>query len=75
MRETRFMKAIADGFSNESTFENINESIKLAKSLEIIDVIDPTSKVVGVVAEIVSRLKRSEELEIMKLNKSDMVEA
>lgn len=75
MPETRFMKAIADGFSNESTFENINESIKLAKSIEIIDLVDPTSKVVGIVAEIVSRLKRSEELEIMKFNKSDMVEA
>jgi len=69
------MKAIADGFANESTFENINESIKLAKSLEIIDVVDPTSKVVGVMAEIVSRLKRSEELEIMEVNKLDMVEA
>ena len=75
MRETRFMKSIADGFANESTFDNINESIKLAKSLEIIDVVDPTSKVVGVMAEIVSRLKRSEELEIMEVNKLDMVEA
>ena len=75
MRETKFMKALGDGFANESTFENINESIKLAQSLEIIDVVDPTSKVVGVMAEIVSRLKRSEELEIMEVNKLDMVEA
>jgi len=75
VRETRFVKAIADGFSNESTSENVNESIKLAKSLEIIDVVDPTSKVVRVMAEIVSRLKRSEELEIMEVNKLDMVEA
>tara|TARA_R100001082_G_scaffold96022_1_gene63430 strand:- start:643 stop:876 length:234 start_codon:yes stop_codon:yes gene_type:complete len=66
--KTRFDKALENAYSEESSHENINKSIQLAKNLKILDVIDPSSKIIGELAEMVSRLKNAEKLEIVDIS-------
>lgn len=74
MPKTRLQKAIGREFKEEHTFNNINESIKLAKEISVYEVINPTGKNMAILAEIISRLKDSDELEIMEII-SERVEA
>ena len=67
MPKTRLQRAIAREFENEQTFTNINQSIKLAKEIKVYDIVNPTSKVMGIIAEIISRLKDSDELEVIEI--------
>ena len=66
--KTRFDKALENVYSEESSHENINKSRQLAKNLKILDVIDPSSKIIGELAEMVSRLKNAEKLEIVDIS-------
>jgi|TARA_R100000655_G_scaffold11873_3_gene27468 hypothetical protein len=64
----RLDKALGNDFSNESSINNINSAITLAKSMEVYDVVDPSGKIMGEIAEIVSRLQNAEELESVDMN-------
>jgi uncharacterized membrane-anchored protein YjiN (DUF445 family) len=66
--KTRLDKALNNFYSDNSTNTNINEAIKLANNLEIVDILDPSSKIVGELAEIVNRLQNSDELEIVDMD-------
>ena len=75
MPKNRFQKAMLDGYTDEGTFNNINESIRLAKELKVYDVVNASGKSMGILAEIVARLKVSEELEIMEIEPIERIEA
>jgi hypothetical protein len=63
--KTTMEKAMDNHWREESSFKNINEAIKLAKSISIVDTIDASSKIRYDLAEIVSRLQNADELEIL----------
>tara|TARA_R110002051_G_C8389829_1_gene446592 strand:- start:5 stop:238 length:234 start_codon:yes stop_codon:yes gene_type:complete len=65
--KTRLDKAMDNEWSDDSNYDNINKSIELAKNINIIDIIDPTTKIRHDLAEIVSRLKNAENLEIIDI--------
>ena len=65
--KNQFQKAMNNDFKDEGTFNNINESIRLAKELKVYDTINPTGKQISLMSEIISRLKVSDELEIMEI--------
>tara|TARA_R110000823_G_C15506174_1_gene453756 strand:+ start:276 stop:509 length:234 start_codon:yes stop_codon:yes gene_type:complete len=65
--KTRLDKAMNNEWSDDSNYDNINKSIELAKNINIIDIIDPTTKIRHDLAEIVSRLKNAENLEIIDI--------
>ena len=54
---------MSDEFRESSSHENINEAIKLAINMKILDILQPTSKTIGELAEIVSRLQNADCLE------------
>ena len=58
-------KAMDNHWREESSFKNINEAIRLARNISIVDTIDASSKVRYDLAEIVSRLQNADELEIL----------
>tara|TARA_B100000519_G_C14191904_1_gene413535 strand:- start:664 stop:897 length:234 start_codon:yes stop_codon:yes gene_type:complete len=64
----RLDKALGNDFSSESSINNINSAITLAKSMKVYDVVDPSGKIMGEIAEIVSRLQNAEELESVDMN-------
>ena len=63
--KTTMEKAMDNHWRKESSFQNINEAIKLAKNISITDTIDASSKIRYDLAEIVSRLQNADELEIL----------
>lgn len=65
MKKTRLQKALEDDYSEDSIYDNINKSIRLAHNIDIYDIIDPTSRTLHTIAEIVNRLQNADELEIM----------
>ena len=69
--KTRFDKAVKDEWSDENSIDNINKAIELSKDIPIIDIIDPSSKIRHDLAEIVSRLKNADTLEMMNFSEID----
>ena len=69
--KTRLDKALVNGWSTENSIDNINRAIELSKDIPILDIIDPSSKIRHDLAEIVSRLKNADTLEIMNFNEID----
>ena len=65
--KTRFEKALGNEYREESSINNINEAIKLAYNLKIVDILEPNSKVIGELAEIVSRLQNADSLEVIDI--------
>ena len=63
--KTRLDKAMNNEFSEDSSIENINKSIELAKNIKIVDIIDASSKTRHDLAEIVTRLQNADALEIL----------
>jgi len=63
----RFDRAMSDEFRESSSHENINEAIKLAINMKILDILQPTSKTIGELAEIVSRLQNADCLEVIDI--------
>ena len=64
----RLDKALGNDFSKESSIDNINSAITIAKSMKVYDVVDPSGKIMGEIAEMVSRLQNAEELESVDMN-------
>tara|TARA_R100001082_G_scaffold107033_1_gene80502 strand:- start:1885 stop:2103 length:219 start_codon:yes stop_codon:yes gene_type:complete len=58
--KTQFEKAMNDEFAKELPFINIETAIKLAREVKLLDLIDANGKTIGIVAEIISRLKNAE---------------
>ena len=65
--KTRFDKALNNVYSESSTIQNINKSIELANNMQIIDILEPTSKTIGEIAEIISRLQNADSLETVDI--------
>tara|TARA_R100000458_G_scaffold26541_1_gene24055 strand:- start:304 stop:537 length:234 start_codon:yes stop_codon:yes gene_type:complete len=65
--KTKFDRALSEEYSEESTLVNINKAIELAYNLKILDILEPTSKTIGELAEIVSRLQNADTLEIIDI--------
>jgi|TARA_R100001129_G_scaffold146146_1_gene107413 hypothetical protein len=65
--KTKFDRALSEEYSEESTLVNINKAIELAYNLKILDILEPTSKTIGELAEIVSRLQNADTLEMIDI--------
>jgi hypothetical protein len=65
--KTRFDKALNNVYSESSTIQNINKSIELANNMQIIDILEPTSKTIGEVAETPFQLQNADSLETVDI--------
>ena len=65
--KTKTNKALDNEWEDETSYDNINKAIKLAKNIKVIDMMNPTSTIVHDLVEIVSRLQNSDELEIVDM--------
>ncbi len=63
----RLDRAISNEFKENSSHENINEAIKLAMNMKVLDILEPTGKTIGELAEIVSRLQNADSLEVIDI--------
>ena len=63
--KTRLDKAMNNEFSEDSSIENINKSIELAKKITMTDIIDADAATLYKMTEIVARLQNADTLEIL----------
>ena len=63
----RFDRSVSNEFRENSSHENINEAIKLAMNMKVLDILEPTGKTIGELAEIVSRLQNADSLEVIDI--------
>ena len=70
-RQTRFMKVMNDEIELLNTFDSLNKCIELARQIRLTDLISPSSKTTGEVAELIHRLQNLSEVEVLDLNQNE----
>jgi len=59
---------------NETYADNINLLKEIAKQIKAIDLLDPSSRTVSLMTEIIERCKRLPQLEMVDLNTKEKIE-
>ena len=67
MRHTTFHKALLGEIDLGHPQANIQRAKELASEIKIMDVIDPTSRQIGLLAELIARVRESPELELIEI--------
>tara|TARA_R100001443_G_scaffold27192_1_gene40489 strand:- start:3304 stop:3525 length:222 start_codon:yes stop_codon:yes gene_type:complete len=71
LNKSKTMRALNDEIELVGTFQSLNKCIELAKKIELIEIINPSSKITGDLSELVYRLKNLEEFEVLDLNTNE----
>ena len=58
-------------FQIDSVYENLERCREISEELQLTDIIDPNSKQIGLLSELLYRMKNMPELEILDLNLLD----
>ncbi len=58
-------------FRIDSVYENLERCREISEELQLTDIIDPNSKQIGLLSELLYRMKNMPELEILDLNLLD----
>jgi hypothetical protein len=65
---TMFEKALVGDYEIKDVFTNIERCKEISDQLQILDIIDPNSRNVGLLAELVYRVSNMPELELIELD-------
>ena len=71
LNKSKTMRALNDEIELVGTFQSLNKCIELAKKIELIEIINPSSKITGDLSELVYRLKNLDEFEVLDLNTNE----
>ena len=69
--ETLYHKALFGEFEVGNIHQNLERCREISGELSIIDLIDPNSKQIGLLSELLYRMKHMPELEILDINLFD----
>jgi hypothetical protein len=58
-------------FHIDNVYENLERCREISRELQLTDIIDPNSKQIGLLSELLYRMKNMPELEILDLNLLD----
>ena len=65
--KTLYQKALSGDFEIDNVFENLESCREISAELKLMDVIDPNSKQIGLLSELLYRMKNMPELEILDM--------
>ena len=65
--KTLYQKALAGDFEIGNVYENLERCREISAELKLMDVIDPNSKQIGLLSELLYRMKNMPELEILDM--------
>ena len=65
--KTLYQKALSGDFEIDNVFENLERCREISSELKLMDVIDPNSKQIGLLSELLYRMKNMPELEILDM--------
>ena len=67
-----FEKALVGDYEIKDIFTNIERCKEISDQLEILDIIDPNSRNVGLLAELVYRVSNMPELELIEIDEFNL---
>ena len=70
-KNTKFMQVFNEDIELMNTFESLNKCIELSKQITLTDLISPSSKTTGEVAELIYRLQNLVEFEVLDFNHNE----
>jgi hypothetical protein len=68
---TLYQRARMNDFKIDSVYDNLERCREISQELKLTDLIDPNSKQIGLLSELLYRMKNMPELEILDLNLLD----
>tara|TARA_R100000278_G_scaffold14566_1_gene15180 strand:+ start:132 stop:368 length:237 start_codon:yes stop_codon:yes gene_type:complete len=68
---TLYQRARMNDFQIDSVYDNLERCREISQELKLTDLIDPNSKQIGLLSELLYRMKNMPELEILDLNLLD----
>tara|TARA_R100001082_G_C4295146_1_gene129919 strand:- start:329 stop:565 length:237 start_codon:yes stop_codon:yes gene_type:complete len=66
--KTLYQRALSGDFEINDVYHNLERCREISHELSLVDVIDPTSKQIGLLSELLYRMKHMPELEILDLD-------
>tara|TARA_R100001594_G_scaffold51678_1_gene85165 strand:- start:35399 stop:35635 length:237 start_codon:yes stop_codon:yes gene_type:complete len=66
--KTLYQRALSGDFEINDVYHNLERCREISNELSILDIIDPTSKQMGLLSELLYRMKHMPELEILDLD-------
>ncbi len=70
-KNSKYMQVINQELELLGTFESLNKCIGLARKLSLTDLISPSSRTTGEVAELIYRLQNLAEFEVLDFNHNE----
>ena len=70
-KNTKMLKALNEEFELKSSFSSLNKCIELSKKMKLTELINPSSKTTGDLAELIYRLQNLDEFEVLDFNNSE----
>jgi hypothetical protein len=68
---TLYQRARMNDFQIDNVYDNLERCREISRELQLTDIIDPNSKQIGLLSELLYRMKNMPELEILDLNLLD----
>jgi len=65
---TLYQRARMNDFQIDNVYDNLERCREISRELQLTDIIDPNSKQIGLLSELLYRMKNMPELEILDLN-------
>tara|TARA_R110002051_G_scaffold295438_1_gene361201 strand:+ start:1462 stop:1698 length:237 start_codon:yes stop_codon:yes gene_type:complete len=69
---TMFEKALMGDYEVDDIYSNLRRCREISGQLNVLDIIDPTSRNVGLIAELVFRVNNMPELELIELEEFNL---
>jgi len=69
--KTLYQKALSGDFEINDVYYNLERCREISKELKIMDIIDPNSRQIGLLSELLFRMKNMPELEILDITRLD----
>ncbi len=70
-KNTKMLKALNEEFELKSSFNSLNKCIELSKQMKLTELINPSSKTTGDLAELIYRLQNLDEFEVLDFNTNE----
>jgi len=67
-KNTKFMEVFNEELELANTFDSLNKCIELSKEISLTDLISPSSRTTGELAELIYRLQNLAEFEVLDFN-------
>tara|TARA_R110000823_G_scaffold188677_3_gene320656 strand:+ start:475 stop:696 length:222 start_codon:yes stop_codon:yes gene_type:complete len=70
-KDSKYMQVVNEELELAGTFETLNKCIELSRQITLTDLISPSTRTTGEVAELIYRLQNLAEFEVLDFNHNE----